>query len=105
MLDLDGNGSIDSDEFREVVSLGNMAVSEEELDSLLQRGDLNSDGVIDLAEFKQLLKVSRRLVLSGWLGLLSRLCSLYFRVTLCSAALKTLSLLSTAASVHWAVRP
>ena len=59
MFDLDGNGSIDSDEFREVVSLGNMAVSEEELDSLLQRGDLNSDGVIDLAEFKQLLKVSR----------------------------------------------
>lgn len=55
MFDVDGNGLIDRDELRKVMSSLNETLSEEELDAMIKEADANGDGQISFEEFKTMM--------------------------------------------------
>lgn len=52
VFDVDGNGLIDREELRKVMSSLNESLSEEELDAMIKEADINGDGQISFDEFK-----------------------------------------------------
>lgn len=52
VFDVDGNGLIDREELRKVMSSLNESLSEEELDAMIKEADINGDGLISFEEFK-----------------------------------------------------
>lgn len=52
VFDVDGNGLIDREELRKVMSSLNESLSEEELDAMIKEADINGDGQISFEEFK-----------------------------------------------------
>jgi calmodulin len=55
VFDADGNGSIDRDELRKVMSSLNESLTEEELDAMIKEADINGDGEISFEEFKAMM--------------------------------------------------
>jgi calmodulin len=55
VFDVDGNGLIDRDELRKVMSSLNETLSEEELDAMIKEADANGDGQISFEEFKTMM--------------------------------------------------
>lgn len=55
MFDADGNGFIDRDELRKVMSSLNESLTEEELDAMIKEADINGDGEISFEEFKAMM--------------------------------------------------
>jgi Ca2+-binding EF-hand superfamily protein len=56
MLDLDGSGSIDADEFEKACKSLGITLSKTDQAVLMQEFDTNGDNVIDFSEFCQLLR-------------------------------------------------
>jgi calmodulin len=55
VFDADGNGFIDRDELRKVMSSLNESLTEEELDAMIKEADINGDGEISFEEFKAMM--------------------------------------------------
>ncbi|KAL9556128.1 hypothetical protein MBANPS3_002020 [Mucor bainieri] len=55
VFDVDGNGLIDREELRKVMSSLNESLSEEELDAMIKEADTNGDGQISFDEFKVMM--------------------------------------------------
>ena len=51
MFDMDGNGTIDRDELRNVMKQLGEKLSEEDIEEMIQEADKNGDGLIDYDEF------------------------------------------------------
>ena len=58
--DRDGNGSVDKEELKAVMSsLSQQEVSDETVNEMLAEADVNSDGKIDYEEFVKIMKDKR----------------------------------------------
>lgn len=55
VFDLDGNGYIDKNELRQVMTRLGETLSEDDVKEMFREADLNNDGKIDINEFRQLL--------------------------------------------------
>ena len=57
LFDQDGNGRIDSNELKVVMtSVTNVKVTNGEVDAMIKEADANGDGVLDPAEFIRIMK-------------------------------------------------
>lgn len=54
-IDTNNNGFLEPEEIRTLMSRAEVVITDEELDSMIQRADTNGDGQIDIQEFKKLL--------------------------------------------------
>ena len=58
MFDMDGNGTIDRDELRNVMKQLGEKLSEEDIEEMIQEADKNGDGLIDYDEFVKYMTAS-----------------------------------------------
>ena len=65
LLDVDGNGSISTDELKQIMVTVDGTVSDENIKDMMDDADLNTDGVIDFQEFG---KMMRQLLKENLLG-------------------------------------
>jgi len=59
LLDKDGSGSIDADEFREVMNSIDTEFNKKDIEEMVRMADKDGNGEIDFAEFKSVMKAKK----------------------------------------------